>query len=296
MLNQVRVLHSKYLESYRVCMENRDFTPLKDQKTAIQRLIKELQDYLKPEKRFHNYLDNARLSKSDNLNEIWINKLKTMVSAVEYRKAADTAEELDSDIKLPERDTIINKLMQIGADQLAKLCRVMSQPEIIIVPPKNMLEVCQAIELNPHCSERIKCKIGYDSDTARLDQLEVFVIDMLQYTDRVPGQYPSEQSDIEQYKACEYYYSQNGLQMVTDRQYAVAMQKSLRSAQYYGGRVIDSTKGRENYSFLRIDDNKRQETIKAAYYQDRFNEIRFDESDSGMKCGIHRGRACLRIL
>lgn len=36
--------------------------------------------------------------------------------------------------------------------------------------------------------------------------------------------------------------------MITDRQYAVAMQKSLRAAQYYGGHTLDSTKGKDNYS------------------------------------------------
>lgn len=288
-------MHSKYLESYQECLKNKDFTPLQKQKKELQKLVRQLQADLTPEKRFHNFLNNARLSQSDNLNEIWTDKLKKMVSAVEYRKAADTAEELDSDIKLPERGTIINKLMHIGTDQLAKLCHVMSQPEIIIVPPKNLQQICEAIEQNPHCSEEIKCEFRHDFTTTQTDEPGVFIVDMLQYADVVPGQHPSQQSDIEQYKACEYYFSQKGLQMVTDRQYAVAMQKSLRAAQYYRGRVIDSTKGRENYTFLKTD-NTQQEIVSSAYYQDKFNEIRFIESVSRGSSGIQRGRACLRVL
>jgi len=159
-------------------------------------------------------------------------KLNLVVAG--YEEAVATAKEMDKNVQVPSKEQVIAHIMALGAEMLEKIVKIMVKPGLIIEPDKSFTEMIDAMNANRHYDQHHNKKYeayareGY-AWSGRPKKVSVSIMDMVQYPAVVPGQKPGKQRNKEQLRICEKYFRDNGMRLVSDRQYAVAMQKSLRA-------------------------------------------------------------------
>ncbi len=197
--------------------------------SEIKPLIIELKNEFRPSVKYEQIVNRFTLSRKAYRKRLRENLLE-MVSEENYNEAVATAKELDPNITVPTREKIIRNLIAMGPEKLEKIGTIMSKPGLIIVPDKSIFQITEAMDDNRHYDNQAEVDYkDYWPWSGNPGKVSVSIVDMVQYAEVVPGQKPGEQRNDEQHGTCKKYFHDNGMSLVIDSQYAVAMQKSLRA-------------------------------------------------------------------
>jgi hypothetical protein len=155
-------------------------------------------------------------------------KLNLVVAG--YEEAVATAKEMDKNVHVPSKEQVIAHIMALGVQRLEKIVKIMGKPGLIIEQDKALTEMIDAMNANRHYDQQAVAffEKGYEW-SGRPKKVGVSIMDMVQNPAVVPGQKPGAPHNDEQLRICEKYFRDNGMRLVSDRQYAAGMQKSLRA-------------------------------------------------------------------
>ncbi len=240
-LKQLREKHAEFLQAYQDALEfaahnhkarETAFQECRKLKDEIKPLIMEIKKEFLPSFKYHNLVNRLNLSPDDGENKKLQEKLQEMVSEENYNEAVATAKELDPNIKVPTHEEIIKNLLALGPVKLEKIATVMTKPGLIIVPDKSMTEIIDAMNDQRHYDYQKECvfDLGY-SWSGKPGKVSVCIVDMVQSSVVVPGQQNDEWRNFSQLRKCQKFYRDNGMRLISDTHYAVAMQQSLRAYQ-----------------------------------------------------------------
>lgn len=189
-------------------------------------------DYISPFRRaiqqeYMNHIDALSLTTEQK------EKLKCVIE--DYEDAVMTAKEFDPHIQAPSKERIITQTLALGPLVLERIAVMMGRPGLIIEPDQSFTEMRDGKwVVRHHFGDEYggNCEIhptGEHRYSERPKEIRVSIMDMSQHPDVVPGQKPGEQHNYEQLRLCEKYLNDNGLSLVTDRQYIIGMQRALRA-------------------------------------------------------------------
>ncbi len=196
----------------------------------IKPLVMELQKDFGTAFKYQQIVNRLTLSPDAAQNKKLQEKLLEMVSVENYLESVATAKELDPKVKVPPRKEIIKNLIALGPEKLQKIATIMGKPGLIIVPDKSFVEMTDAMNANRHYDNQKEAFFEKKHKwSGRPGKVSVCIADMVQYPPIVPGQKPGEQRNDEQLRTCEKYFRDNDMRLISDTQYAAAMQQSLRA-------------------------------------------------------------------
>jgi hypothetical protein len=148
-------------------------------------------------------------------------KLKAIVAG--YKDAVESVKILDPDIIIPSKEQVIRHIIALGVEKLEKIATIMGKPELVIVPDKSAKEVRGIMRKGGH----IKCFNRFIGKPSNIKPgVGVKILDMVQYPDKVPGQKPGEQTVAGQIDACEKFFRENGMHLVSELEYAAGIEKA----------------------------------------------------------------------
>ncbi len=199
-------------------------------KDEIKPLIIKLKNDVTPSTRYLDLVNRLTFSPDATENKKLQEKMLEMVSEENYSEAVATAKELDPEVKVPTREKIIRNLLALGPEKLEKIGTIMGKPGLIIVPDKSMTEIKDSLNANPHYVNQDDTYFSTNfKRSGRTGKVSVSIVEMVQNPMVVPHQMPGKQRNEEQSRICEKYFRDNGMRHISDHQYAVAMQLSLRA-------------------------------------------------------------------
>lgn len=195
-------------------------------------------------------------------------KEKLLNITANYDEAVATAKELDENVRVPSKEQVIAHIMELGAEKLKKIATIMGKPGLVIETEQSFVEMKDAMNANQHYERQDKCYFASDYEwSGRPEKVSVSIIDMVQNPAVVPGQKPGKQRNDEQLRICEKYFRDNGMQLVSDRQYAAGMQQSLRASSW------GEEKGEENPEKYILDFYGQPEETVTIFNQEHREEI-----------------------
>jgi len=305
-LRDLKQDHAAYLLAYADCEKNKDFTPLKSLKEELKNQIAALLKKINPEITFNNYIKHLDLSEDADEDRELKEKLKAMASSESYKEAVETAKELDPTIKPPAYRQIIENIKALGPEMLQKIATVMGKPELIIVSSKSLREIVAAIDRNRHYEDQVDCYLSEEYDWSNgTDKVGVSIVDMQHHPETVPGQQPDRQINDEQLHICQEYFVEQGMHLVHDYEYAVAMQRSLRAykkaiegGEENPGKYIIDFYGKLNKTVTIFNQKRINKFKKVAYgfFIPSGRGVRFDLSDTDNRSGNLRGRGSVQVM
>jgi len=305
-LRDLKQDHAAYLLVYADCEKNKDFIPLKSLKEKLKNQIAALLKKINPEKTFIKYINHLDLSEDADEDKELKEKLKAIVSFRSYKEAVETAKELDPTIKPPAFKQIIKKIKALGPEMLQKIATVMGKPELIIVPPKSLREIAAAIDKNRHYEDQGECHLYEEYEWSNgADRVGVSIVDMQQYPETVPGQQPDQQLANEQLHICEEYFVEQGMHLLHDYEYAVAMQRSLRAykkaieagEENPGKYIIDFYgKPRETSTIFNHKHINKYKKVAVGFFYPDTRWVRFSWTYAGDRYDVLRGRGSVQVM
>jgi len=229
-LDTLKTKHAEFLDAHKLACEQKNesnmdtaFNRCKKKKDEIKLTLQQLDDELPSEKRLMRRIHKLSLDKEQK------EKLLLLIMEQGYSEAATTAKELDPDVQVPSHDQVLKSMLNLGREKLKKMAIIMTKPGLIIVPGKSMIEIKEAMDSHRHLKGQDMGEISPDYNWSEsTGQTSVSIVDITPNPEYIPGQNISENNIREQYIVCEKYYEDNGMRLITDRQYAVALQRSLR--------------------------------------------------------------------
>jgi len=182
----------------------------------------------------------------------------------------------------------------------------MAEPGLIIVPKKSLIQLKNAMDSKPHFDNQTVSKMPPDDVwSGRVENVGVSIVDMVPHPEPVPGQNHEEMNNGDQLRTCEQYYRENGMRLITDRQYAVALQRSLR---LYGAAikceeenptkyVIDHSGGghEDTLTFFNQEETSKLEKISWGRFF-TWSEVNFEIANLNEKTSIFRGRGAITLI
>ncbi len=314
-LQNLRVKHAEFGQAYGEALNfaehnpnirETSFTRCRILFNEIKPLVMKLKEEVNPSFKYNQIVNRLTLSPDATLNKNLQEKLLEMVSEKNYNEAVATAKELDPMVKVPTRKEIIKNLLDLGFKKLEKIATIMSKPELMIVPNKSIDEMKEAMNANPHYDNQTGAYFPENYGwSGRPGKVSVCVVDMVQYSPVVSGQKPDEQRNDEQLRICEKYFSDNGMSLISDTQYATGMQKSLRT--YAQAKTIGESnpekhildfRGRPQYTASMFNQEHNTAIKKVAFgdFDTNFYKIEFRLDKPDYRFDHLRGRGVAQVM
>lgn len=157
-------------------------------------------------------------------------KAKLLGMLESYDTASLTAKE-DFDVQdIPSLAEIISHVLELEEERLEKILAVMQKPSLVIEPANHSIEkLLQKMNANSIYKNQSPARLsrGYPWSESG-SKVSVWIVDMVSSSAIVPGHEPDKQRHDDQLRICQAYYRRNGMELVSDHTYVVALQQSLR--------------------------------------------------------------------
>ncbi len=313
-IQTLREKHAEFRNKYQEALEfavhnhkTRDtaFQECRKLKDKIKPLVMEVREELGPVVQYKKIISRLTLSPDATENKDLKEKLIEMVSKESYREAVATAQELDPEVKVPTHEEIIKNLLALGPVKLEKIATVMSKPGLIIVPDKSMTEIIDAMnDQNYDNQNEVKFDPGH-SWSGNPGKVSVSIVDMVQYPALVFDQRPDLQRDGWQLRTCEKYYRDNGMRLISDTQYAAAMQKSLRvyelakkNGEHNPEKYILDFFGesKKTFTIFNQEHTSKVRSVATGHFLPISSYVRFTLISAASQTDILRGRGAVQVM
>lgn len=234
-------------------------------------------------------------------------KLKEALSEENYKEALATAREFDPSIKAPSRHEIIKRIYKLGAEKMASMETIMSKPGLIITPANQWVEqLIEKMNNNRHFENQNECSLGDDHQwSGPQEKVGVSIVDMEQYAESLPNQRQVEEINSKQFLNFEKYFKANGLKMIHDYEYLVAMQRSLRAYEQAKKAGEDNPErhvldvyGIPNatVSILNQEFNSEHKVIAYGLFSAQLSDVHLNVLPGERKRHQLRGRAAMKVI
>lgn len=238
---------------------------------------------------------------------------KLLLIVKDYNEAVATAREFDTSIKVPSKEQIIAHIMNLGGPKLEKIASVMGKPALIITPANQSLKEMKNsmdMDVNKHYDKQKEANFNLDEYSGAKKEVGVSIVDMQQYTEPVPGQQTGRQIIEDQLRTCEKYYKEQGMHLIHDYEYAVAMQRSLRAykkAKEAGEKnperhIMDFYgESKKRVTMFNQEHNKKISIVAYGDFEPYnrgviFHRVEFNWFGPGVQDNILRGRGSVQVM
>lgn len=250
--------------------------------------------------KYQEFIDALDLSDEDK------EKFKEMMSPVNYKKAVETAKEMDPKCRIPAKSQIIDELMTYKVERLQDICEMMEQPTLLIVSDTSFDEKVSAMDGHKHYTsqngrsqQNAYVYKGSDSpynNAPKIKRVRVSIVDGVVRPEQLAG-VSTRIGERREYLTQK--FAAKKMRYIDKDEMATLFQQSLREAEQTGdnNKIVDNWEsGSGTVTLLDPNSLTKSSGVACACFGSYSRQVSFNDLHPDNVSGYARGRASVQVL